>query len=57
MQDLKNSYNKVVADIAECEMIGSLASDPDKRRMYRDLAEQYRRMAHALKQEIDRRST
>lgn len=55
MQDLKARYEKVVADIAECELIGSLAADKEKREMFRDLGEQYRRMAAALKQEIDRR--
>ena len=56
MQDLKARYEKVVADIAECELIGSLAADAEKRQMFRDLADQYRRMSEALKQEIDRRS-
>jgi hypothetical protein len=56
MQDLKARYEKVCVDIAECEMIGSLAADADKRKMFRELAEQYKRMADALKKEIDRRS-
>ena len=56
MQDLKARYEKVVADIAECELIGSLAADAEKRQMFRDLAAQYRRMAEALRSEIDRRS-
>ena len=56
MRDLKVRYDKVVADIAECELIARFAADPDKRQMFRDLADQYRRMADALKQEIERRA-
>ena len=55
MQDLKDRYEKILADIAECDLIGSLAADEEKRQMFRSLGEQYRRMAEALKQEIDRR--
>ena len=55
MQDLKARYEKVLADAAECELIRSLAADPDKRKMFSDLAQQYRGMAEALKQEIVRR--
>jgi hypothetical protein len=55
MNDLRARYEKVLADAAECELIRSLASDPEKRKMFDDLARQYRRMADALKQEIDRR--
>lgn len=55
MQDLKQRYEKVIADAAECELIRSLAADPEKRKMFGDLAQQYRRMADALRQEIERR--
>jgi hypothetical protein len=55
VQDLRARYEKVTADAAECELIKSLATDPEKRKMFSDLAEQYRRMAEALKQEIRRR--
>ena len=55
MQDLKARYEKVLADAAECDLIGSLAADEEKRQMFRSLGEQYRRMAEALKQEISRR--
>ena len=55
MQDLKSRYEKVLADAAECELIRSLATDPDKRKMFSDLAAQYQQMAEALKQEIARR--
>jgi hypothetical protein len=55
MNDLKARYEKVMADAAECELICSLATDPEKRKVFGDLARQYRLMAEALKQEIDRR--
>jgi hypothetical protein len=55
MNDLKARYEKVLADAAECEHICSHTADPDKQKMFGDLAQQYRRMADALKQEIDRR--
>jgi hypothetical protein len=56
VQDLKERYEKVLADAAECDLVGSMAADKEKREMFRSLAEQYRRMAEALKQEIDRRA-
>jgi hypothetical protein len=56
VEDLKKRYEKVLADAAECDLIGSLAADKEKREMFRALAAQYRRMAEALKQEIERRA-
>lgn len=56
MQDMKFRYEKVLADAAECELVRSLAADPEKREMFGRLAEQYRRMAEALKQEMERRA-
>lgn len=55
MQDLKTRYEKVLADAAECDLIASLATDEEKRKMFRSLGDQYRRMADALKSEIARR--
>jgi hypothetical protein len=52
----ENAVRKILADAAECDLVGSLAADKEKREMFRGLAEQYRRMAEALKQEIDRRA-
>jgi hypothetical protein len=57
VQDLQTRYEKVLSDAAECDLIGRLAVDEEKRVMFRDLGEQYRRMAEALKLEIDRRRT
>ena len=56
LQDLKERYEKVIADAAECDLVGSLAADQEKREMFRALAAQYRRMAEALKMEMERRS-
>jgi hypothetical protein len=55
VEDLRTRYEKVLSDAAECDLIGSLAADEEKREMFRSLAEQYRRMGEALRQEMDRR--
>ena len=55
MQDLKTRFEKLLADAAECDMIGNLAADKEKREMFRSLGQQYRRMAEALRLEIARR--
>lgn len=52
MQDLKDRLEKVTADAADCDLIGSLATDVAKRAMFRRLAEQFRAMAEDLKAEI-----
>jgi hypothetical protein len=55
MQDLKDRLEKMMADAADCELIGSLATDTAKRAMFRRLAEKFRGMAEELKAEIARR--
>jgi DICT domain-containing protein len=55
MEDLKNRLDKVTADAADCDLIANLATDAEKRKMFRELADQYRRMADALRAEIERR--
>jgi hypothetical protein len=55
MQDLKDRLEKMMADAADCELIGSLATDAAKRAMFRRLAEQFRAMAEELKAGIARR--
>lgn len=52
MKDYVNRLDKLETDAAECEMIGNLASDPDKRRHFRNLALQYREMADAIREQI-----
>ena len=41
---------KLIADAAECDLIGNLATEADKRQAFRDLAAQYRKMAEAIRQ-------
>lgn len=55
MQDLKARLEKLLTDAADCELIGSLATDTAKRATFRRLAEQFRIMAEELKAEIARR--
>ena len=50
MEDFKAKLEKLTSDAAECEMIASLSDDKDKREAFRSLAEQYRRMADAVRQ-------
>ncbi|SHN81866.1 hypothetical protein [Bradyrhizobium erythrophlei] len=39
MQDMKAHLEKLRADAAECALIRDLATDPDKRELFRRLAE------------------
>lgn len=39
MTDRQVKIDEALANAAECELIGSLAADPDKRKAYRNLAE------------------
>ena len=52
MKDFKARLEKLEADAVECDLIGNLATDADKRRMFRDLAAQYRKMAEAIRAQI-----
>jgi hypothetical protein len=49
MNDLKAIYESLVADAAECEMIGNLAIERQKRHEFRRRAEQYKSDAHRIK--------
>ena len=48
MQDLQAKREKFLADAADCEMIGNLASDPRKREIFRKLARDLRQMVADL---------
>jgi hypothetical protein len=50
MQDFKAKLEKLISDAAECDMIANLSDDKDKREAFRSLAEQYRKMADAIRQ-------
>ena len=56
MQDLKARFEKLTTDAADCEMIANLAADHRKRAAFSRLASQYRKMAEAIKAEIDART-
>ena len=55
MEDLKAKLEKLIADAAECELIANLASEDDKRKVFRSLAAQYRAMAEAIRTVIAER--
>ena len=45
MTERRLAIELLLADAAECELIGSLAADPEKRRVYRLLARDFRAAA------------
>lgn len=53
MKDYKVRFDRLLADAAECDLIGSLAADATKRNNFRRLAEQYRLLALEVKAEMD----
>jgi hypothetical protein len=52
MRDLKTRLEKLLADAADCELIGNLAADIRKRAAFKRLAEQYRDMAARIQAEL-----
>jgi hypothetical protein len=44
MQDTKDKRETFLADAAECDMIGNLAAEPEKRELFRRLAADLRQM-------------
>jgi hypothetical protein len=54
MHDLKTQLEKLLADAADCELIGNLAADVSKRAAFKRLGEQYREMAARIAAEIER---
>jgi hypothetical protein len=55
MHDLRARHQKLLVDAADCEMIGALASDAEKRETFRRLAQDLRKLAEDLHAEIIRR--
>jgi hypothetical protein len=53
MREYKERIEKLLADAADCELIGSLATDATKRATFRRLAVQFRDTAEHLKAEMD----
>lgn len=55
MQDLQQQYEKLLADVADCELVSNLTQDIHKRATFRRLAEQYKELAEKLRRDIDAR--
>ena len=55
MHDLNARLEKLLADAADCDLVGNLATDVAKRTTFRRLAEQFRTMAEDVRAEIARR--
>jgi hypothetical protein len=48
MTERQVEIDEALAKAAECELIGSLAADPDKRRAYRTLAQEFWTAARSM---------
>jgi hypothetical protein len=48
MTEREVEIDAALSNAAECELIGSLAADPDKRNAYRNLAERFRTAARSM---------
>lgn len=55
MQDLKARWEKLMADVADCEMISNLATDNRKRAAFSRL--KYKAMAEAIGEELEQRTS
>jgi hypothetical protein len=55
MQDLVLRREKLLTDAVDCELIGNLATEPEKRETFRRLAMSLRQLAEDLGAEIARR--
>jgi hypothetical protein len=56
MEDLRAKLEKLLIEAEDCELIGRLATDPDKRELFRKLAVDLRGMAHDIQAMISTRS-
>lgn len=52
MKDLQAKLERLLADAHDCDLIGNLATDHDKRATFRRMAAQFREMAEQLKADI-----
>jgi hypothetical protein len=57
MQDMLAHLEKLHVQIAECEMIRDLATDPAKRELFTKLAEHYRVLALEVERAIKQRQS
>jgi hypothetical protein len=52
MKDLQAKLERLLAEAQDCDLIGNLATDHDKRATFRRMAEQFRQMAEQLQADI-----
>jgi len=52
MKDLQAKLERLLAEAQDCDLIGNLATDPDKRATFRRMAEQLREVAEQLRADI-----
>lgn len=55
MKDFQNQREKLLKEAADCELIANLATDGEKREVFKNLAQTYREIASALAEEIEKR--
>src|SRR5689334_18556394 len=55
MPDLKLKLEQLFADAADCEMVGRLAADADKRTQYRQRADELRAVAERVRAQLSQR--
>ena len=49
MEDLKSKLEKLLTEAEDCELIGRLATDPNKRELFKKLAKDLRAMANDIR--------
>ena len=52
MEDLRAKLEKLLVEAEDCELIGKLAADPNKRELFKRLAVDLRRMARDIESAI-----
>jgi hypothetical protein len=57
MEDLKSKLEKLLTEAEDCELIGKLATDVNKRALFEELAVDLRAMAHDIQAVIAARAT
>ena len=55
MPDLKDKLDRLLADAADCELIGRLAADAVKRNEFRQRAEKFRALAEEVRAQVTAR--
>ena len=55
MKDIQERIERIVKEAAECDMIAKLATDPEKRALFKRLADRYQEMLDDLKVAVSKR--